>query len=103
MLGALLFEQNPLGGLSVTPFTLLGAVVVLLPVFLWFRDVRKISILACYVAVAVSGVAGGWLTLNALTGFAALRIGEMGAVFGLATALCWIGAHYLSRSRSAPF
>jgi hypothetical protein len=101
MLGVLLLGGNPFGGLSVVPFTLFGSLVVLLPVYLGFRDIRKSSIRVCYAAVAASGVLGGWLILNALTGFIAYGVGQMGALFGFATSVFWIVAHHLSRSRSA--
>lgn len=101
IIGVLLLGGDPLGGLSVVPFTLFGSLVVLIPVYLGFRDIRKSSVRVCYVAVAVSGVLGGWLILNAFTGFIAYRIGQMGSVFGFATSVCWIVAHHLSRSRPA--
>ena len=100
MLGALLNGGNPLGGLSLFPFTLFGAVAVLLPSYLWLRDVRNASIRTCYTAVGLAGVVGGWFMLNALTSFHAFRNGHLGAVFGFSTALCWVAAHHLTRHRT---
>lgn len=100
MLGALLMGLNPLGGLSVFPFTLFGALAVILPTYLWFRDLRKAPRRKCYTAVGVAGGLGGWFMLTALTGFHGVKLGFLGALFGVSTALCWIGAHYLTRRRS---
>lgn len=102
MLGALIFTGEPAGGLSLLPFTLFGSLAVLLPVYLWCRDVRQASTRTAYLAVFVSGLVGGYLILLfffvALGGSVANPGGFplIGSLFGGVTGACWIAVHWLS-------
>lgn len=112
LVGALLLGLHPFGGLSLLPFTLFGATVVLLPTYLWAKDIRQWQRRACYLSVVLSGLVGGFLILfllnlmmGGLTSDASLVLLGfllLGSLFGGLTAVAWVAVQYLTRgSRGA--
>lgn len=96
------------GLLGFMPFTLFGSIAVLLPTYLWFRD-KGGSRKEVYRAVILGGAGGAMLIMLilviALGGLTAGRIPAqllgMGVTVGVTTAIWWIAAHHLTRSRRA--
>jgi hypothetical protein len=109
LVGALLLGIHPSGGLSLLPFTLFGATVVLLPTYLWAKDIRQWQRRACYLSVILSGLVGGFLILflfilmmGGLTSDASLALLGfllLGSLFGGSTAVAWVAIHYLTRGK----
>lgn len=103
MLGVITFGLNPIGGLSLVPFTAFGSFVLLLPVYLWFKTSYPANLGKVYVRVTAAGLLGG-IALTALLfgsparwlGTAALQLYVLGGAIGLSTAIVWVAAHRLT-------
>ena len=100
---------NPLAGLGMIPFTLLPSLAILLPVYLWCRDVKRLGAAQSYSAVIGAGVIGGILIMALLAigaspysgwlSVASLKYHGLGAGLGGGCGLSWVAAHHVSRSR----
>lgn len=109
MISAVPLGLHPLGGLSLLPFTLFGSAAVLLPAYLWARDIKGWERRRCYISVVISGAVGGFLILFlfflAMGGLttdastALLRFYMLGALFGVSSATSWVALHYVTRGR----
>jgi len=107
LIGGILWQNDPVVGALFFPFTLVGALLVLLPTYWLAREARGWSRIASYAAVLLAGILGSYLILalfvalvgGVTAGPLPLSIVLAGASFGGGTAIAWVAAYHLTRER----
>ena len=107
LIGGILWQGGSLNNLIFLPFTLIGAIAVLLPTYLWARRAKGLSQAASHVAVLVAGFLGSFLILFAfilsMGGLTAeappLKLLLFGTLLGGPTAIAWVAIHFLTKAK----
>lgn len=101
ILGAPILGIGPIKGFLFVPFTLFGAIVVLLPAHVWSYGICRYELSKVYLILFCSGVAGGFVMLLLfflILGGVGSNPGWLplaGSLFGATSAIAWIAAHQL--------